>query len=450
MTRGKQELVSSKKDYDVIIVGAGIAGLTLGALLARRSALRVLLLEKSGRVGGRIAVTDRDGFRLDWGIHAMLFGGKSAVAGAMRAAGMKPDVVPVGMKAWNDGKFYPLIGSDVLGSLGVFRRVDPGTMKGLLSLFPRWILLGPGVDDHRSVAAALKDLNVGEQLEKLFLSVCIGLLASTAMERASVGEIARFFLKAGKRGCALGYPSGGWASIIESLRDAIDNSENVNLLLNCKVEKILTRDGGAVGVFAEGREINGRCVVCAFPAQEIVKSDLIEPGDLPADYRNRLRSIRSTAGLCVDVAMEKIITSERDPIVTTDPPGLCWFVSNVSHAVAPPGRQLVNIFSPMTEEELRGKYPLQSAAERLLQFYDGIFPGLLKYEMWRRVMKTVVNGAELNVSQSLRDRPGLETPGVRNLYLAGDTVSVGGAGAEISAASAMKCYGILIRKERSL
>ena len=51
------QLVNSK--YDVIVVGAGPGGSTTAALLARRG-LRVLLLDKNERAGGRMFEADPD------------------------------------------------------------------------------------------------------------------------------------------------------------------------------------------------------------------------------------------------------------------------------------------------------------------------------------------------------------------------------------------------------
>lgn len=55
--------------YDIIVVGAGIAGLTASAFLAK-SGHSVLLLEKDEKVGGCINSFERDGFIFDGGIRA--------------------------------------------------------------------------------------------------------------------------------------------------------------------------------------------------------------------------------------------------------------------------------------------------------------------------------------------------------------------------------------------
>ena len=57
-------------DRDVVIVGAGLAGLRAAAVLARRG-LDVTVLEAADRPGGRIATDLVDGFRLDRGFQVL-------------------------------------------------------------------------------------------------------------------------------------------------------------------------------------------------------------------------------------------------------------------------------------------------------------------------------------------------------------------------------------------
>ena len=55
--------------YDAVIVGAGISGLATGALLAN-AGKKVLVLEKTNSIGGRMLNVDYQGHILDNGMHA--------------------------------------------------------------------------------------------------------------------------------------------------------------------------------------------------------------------------------------------------------------------------------------------------------------------------------------------------------------------------------------------
>ncbi|MGA1329779.1 MAG: FAD-dependent oxidoreductase, partial [Candidatus Nanopelagicales bacterium] len=54
------------KQLDVVIVGAGLAGLTAARQLAK-AGLRIQLVEAADQIGGRVKTDVIDGFRLDHG-----------------------------------------------------------------------------------------------------------------------------------------------------------------------------------------------------------------------------------------------------------------------------------------------------------------------------------------------------------------------------------------------
>ncbi len=56
-------------EFDVIVVGSGIGALTTAALLAKRAAKRVLVLERHYTAGGYTHVFKRPGYEWDVGVH---------------------------------------------------------------------------------------------------------------------------------------------------------------------------------------------------------------------------------------------------------------------------------------------------------------------------------------------------------------------------------------------
>ena len=56
---------------DVVIIGAGISGLT-AAVYLHRQGRKVLILESSERAGGRIKTDSKDGFLFDRGFQVLL------------------------------------------------------------------------------------------------------------------------------------------------------------------------------------------------------------------------------------------------------------------------------------------------------------------------------------------------------------------------------------------
>ncbi len=57
-------------DADVIIIGAGMGGLTCGCLLAQKG-LKVLMIEKNRKVGGCCTSLEKDGFSFDLSVQSL-------------------------------------------------------------------------------------------------------------------------------------------------------------------------------------------------------------------------------------------------------------------------------------------------------------------------------------------------------------------------------------------
>jgi flavin-dependent dehydrogenase len=62
-----------RADWDVIVIGAGLAGLAAGATAARAGSATLVL--EAHLPGGRARVTTKDGFVFNRGIHALYQGG---------------------------------------------------------------------------------------------------------------------------------------------------------------------------------------------------------------------------------------------------------------------------------------------------------------------------------------------------------------------------------------
>src|SRR5262245_45250607 len=62
---------------DVVVVGAGLAGLAAAAFLAR-GGRRVTVFDKAGTVGGRARTRSQDGYHMNLGAHALYAAGEAA------------------------------------------------------------------------------------------------------------------------------------------------------------------------------------------------------------------------------------------------------------------------------------------------------------------------------------------------------------------------------------
>jgi phytoene dehydrogenase-like protein len=81
-----------RADWDVIVIGAGLAGLAAGATATRAGAAALVL--EAHVPGGRARVTTRDGFVFNRGLHALRPGGQGGgrLSSAARPAPSSPPV----------------------------------------------------------------------------------------------------------------------------------------------------------------------------------------------------------------------------------------------------------------------------------------------------------------------------------------------------------------------
>src|SRR5216110_1064012 len=77
-------------NWDVIVIGGGLAGLAAGATAARGGASTLVL--EAHQLGGRARTVERDGFTFNMGPHALYLGGPGTAV--LRALGVEPRGVP--------------------------------------------------------------------------------------------------------------------------------------------------------------------------------------------------------------------------------------------------------------------------------------------------------------------------------------------------------------------
>jgi len=86
--------------FDVIVVGTGMGGSSLGALSAQ-AGLKTLILEKNPRIGGACSYYEKDGFHVDFGTHLFTCGGEGVIGEVLRRVGARSRVEFVQLKRFS-------------------------------------------------------------------------------------------------------------------------------------------------------------------------------------------------------------------------------------------------------------------------------------------------------------------------------------------------------------
>jgi phytoene dehydrogenase-like protein len=122
--------------------------------------------------------------------------------------------------------------------------------------------------------------------------------------------------------------------------------------------------------------------------------------------------------------------------------------SNITHGIAPAGKQLVTLFYPTAPEDVRNPKTLAKRKRELDRALHGLFPGVEKDILWKRVVALrMVDGVQVNVDQTEDSRPGVRVPGTEGLFLVGDSVGAPGAGGDVGNESVLIAYKAMTGKD---
>ncbi len=170
----------------IVVVGGGVAGLA-AALEARalRPDAEVVVLEGSGRLGGKVAVSEVAGLPVDEGADSMLTRIPDGIALA-RGAGLEDELVAPASgsaRVWSRGALRPLPGGTLLGvpsDLGALADSGLLSVRGLYRVPLDLVLPGAPVEDDVSVGDLVRRRFGAEVVDRLVDPLLGGVYAGRA------------------------------------------------------------------------------------------------------------------------------------------------------------------------------------------------------------------------------------------------------------------------------
>ncbi len=409
---------------DVVVVGAGLAGLSAAAFAARGGA-RVLLLDRTEFVGGRASTQQVAGYDFNIGPHALYAGGPAAKVLAELGVGYTGRRPPAaGGLACRRGRLHALPGglvslltTDLLQLSGKFE------LARVLGSLPRL------------EAASLRGLSVRDWLDATFRDEIVRALVEALLRLTSYANdperscaaAALAQLQAGL-GHGVLYLDGGWGTLVAGLEQAATRA-GVEVRTSARVRSVRASADGVEIHFADGdaAPVRARCGILALPpsvAAALVGTES-DGASAVAAWAREAVPVRAA---CLDLGLRRLPNPRRLFALGIDRPTY-FSVHSASARLAPEGGALVHVAMYLGSDR-----PDAKAVEAELEsFADLVQPG------WREVMVERRYLPSMLVAGSLVSRgapsPGPAVPGTTSLLVAGDWVGEEGMLADRALAS---------------
>lgn len=457
--------------YSTIVVGAGIAGLGVGAILAREAGQEVLVLDRFPRPGGRLMSTrdyPRKGWTVDIGLHLIELGEKASCTELNTRVGKEVRWAPFSrtVDLWNGERFVDV------AELVPMSDEDKAAFKGLLQRIA--VMKDDEIEswDNRSLEEWLLENIRQPSIRELFTD--IGMIMTTIpraidMAAGEVLYIARENLQKTRQVLQASYPLEGMGGITQGLVEVIFENQG-HIETNREVREVVIEDGRATGVristqkgpypreyrVGDTETISADRVVCALPIYQLHHILDFNPATspLPGWWLKRIVDIRHEI-----TGLIGYMIGLSEPVV--DPGKRCFFTaletphagfpfqafpaSNFSPQVAPEGRQLLHTDLVCEHAEASDGFKRERLLGLLWDDLREMFPGIDQKTEWR--LPYYVDGCDgLARKPGLvgRFKPALTAPGVPNLFFAGDTYQGRGLATNSAARSAMLCADIIM------
>jgi len=424
---------------DVIVIGSGYAGLSVAALLARKG-YKVLVLEKSGLLGGRAAgYRDKEGFYWEYGQHSHRLGEDGPAYAVFKALGETIDFVPGQHPpvVFYKGKLYPRPDSplSILKSRMLSLRARVQIIRVLLKLVrakPEDWYAKSLLDFYRANFSRLSEVED-------FLNLLSFTIMVPRAEFCSAGELIDFLKKALKAKRKAGTPIGGSSQVLGKLEKIIRS--NGEIVLNEEVKRIKIVNGAAVGVETDKKFYSARAVVFAAALDHLLS--LVPESLLPEPLIEYAQTIEHTSSIMLQWVSEEPI-AKTGLIMGVGIPLWGHFPTVEDPTLAPAGKHFA-VFCWMLDRG-KGRNPEhQAEAERnLRQAMETMFPGFAKKVVSeKKIFVPLQNGALLKPEQSRPFRPATDAAKIKGLYLAGDTTNGEGVSGDIAFSSALKAAELI-------
>jgi phytoene dehydrogenase-like protein len=465
------------KDKKVIIVGAGIGGAGLAALLAK-DGVKPIVFERNAFVGGKAGSIEHEGCLFDVGVHISARGEKGPLAQLARKVGADVGFInksPLLRLNYGgrDGLIYQKMTHPV-SLYNIYRIVRP-SIKSLLGML-RIAKLVYSIKTKKDAAPyyhiPAKSIIVKYMSDpdmQTFLDICCNLMFGISTDEASAGDFLLAFNNWITSG-ATAYPKGGYGAIPKAYMKACEDAGG-ELHLNEKVNRIIAEEGAIKGVETDKG---------FYPADIIISNagvvrTLEMAGDqhFPGSYVEKARNaIDSVGGVMVKYILDAPLVKIPMSLYTPRRFNVPDLIEGLGRGRMPDDMALFIVSPTATEPGLapEGLHLLyggtvtparldrdisNAVMDRVENRLEKLHPGLKEHIVWKERSDTdviaAISGREQGDAIGMAQRYDQDgdkrfsprSP-LKGLYIVGADTGSFGIGTELAAQSAMETHALIL------
>jgi len=470
-------------EYDVIVVGSGIAGLTCGALLSKRG-YKVLVLEQHHQVGGYCSSFMRKSFVFNVGVENISgLWEKGPITYLLKELGLRRDDLFVKNRIRYVFKGREFDASNLEEFTENLSEMFPDEKDSILAFFddarkayrecyrdveygtplPAWLIVKvygkrklldyPKEHPHffewmnKTYKQKLDEYFANNDLKTLLCALLgyLGTRPEETLASSALTAVVSYYIHGGY------YPKGGAQNFANALKEVIEGCGG-KVLVRHRVDEILIENGEVKGVKV-GDKIFRSPVVVANANAKTTLLKLVGAKNLDRKFVEYIKGLKMAPSCFLVFLGVDMDLSNYPMIIENLDEGISIVInSNADPSLAPKGKASITILTGAnyhdfpergTEEYLEKK---REFADALIKKAEKVIPGLSRHILIRDAATpktferytSMPEGAIYSFDQSIgTKRPYFKTP-IRGLYLASASTFPGG-GIEAAVISGIIC-----------
>ncbi|WCT05777.1 phytoene desaturase family protein [Rhodococcus qingshengii] len=465
--------LTESASFDAVVIGAGLGGLSVAALLAQKEGKRVLVVERENGIGGRIHHYKGDdirtvddylgplqastgwlvhsepkleqlidggllsGYSFELGMHDIVNGAHSRMCHILESLGVPVEIVP--LKAcgfWNDGTLFEL----QRGSFPWMTGESYSDLRKILSG-----MLRMPVDEVRNhyreslrdyVEARTSDATVLDFFNILG-AFTVGMNSARELSAGEFMLITRMPMAAGLHFADGTLGQMGGDSFMEMAHNlaGIVTAAGGEVRTGQAVSSIVVDQGKTTGVIVDGHEVRATTVISNVPIS-LALDQLLPAAAVPADFANKVKNLRSSGAFVPIFGLSKSVIDIPGMLMAHIPIDDPAFPDGIvlgyeAHSLfvdgkAPDGKEIIECWVGLDTQQLRtlketGK--IQLAVDAVRSFFSTQHPGFDEALEWALypAFDFVVSVAP-TPEQAWDSMLDPQCPGIDGLFFVGDSV----------------------------